>query len=45
MSKDEPSANPTGAAMHYQAFAGAVGLKTQVEGANSPNARPGVTGT
>jgi hypothetical protein len=45
MSKDSDGGNPMGAAAHYQAFATAVGLKTQVEGANSPNARPGVAGT
>lgn len=45
MSKDDDAANPAGAAMHYQAFAAAVGLKVKVEGANSVNARPGVAGT
>ena len=45
MSKDDDAGNPAGAVAHYQAFATAVGLKTQVEGANSPNARPGVSGT
>lgn len=45
MSKDDVSANPLGAMAHYQAFAAAVGLKTQVEGANSPNSRPGVSST
>jgi hypothetical protein len=42
MSKDSDAGNPVGALAHYQAFATAVGLKTQVEGANSPNARAGV---
>jgi hypothetical protein len=44
LSKESPEASSALAAMHYQAFAGAVGLKIQVEGANSPNARPGVRG-
>ncbi|WP_316159652.1 MULTISPECIES: DUF6682 family protein [unclassified Bradyrhizobium] len=45
MSKDSDAGNPIGAVAHYQAFASAVGIKTQVEGANSPNARAGVAGT
>lgn len=45
MSKDDEAGNPAGAIMHFQAFSTAVGLKVQVEGANSPNARPGVAGT
>lgn len=45
MSKDDEAGNPAGSVAHFQAFAVAVGLKTQVEGANSPNARPGVAGT
>jgi hypothetical protein len=44
-SKDSDDGNPVGAVAHYQAFASAVGIKTQVEGANSPNARVGVAGT
>lgn len=45
MSKEDAAANPAGAMMHFQAFAAAMGMKTQVEGANSPNARTKVTGT
>lgn len=45
MSKDDEAGNPAGSLAHYQAFATAVGLKVKVEGANSPNARPGVAGT
>ena len=45
MSKDDEAGNPAGAIMHFQAFSAAVGLKVKVEGANSPNARPGVPGT
>lgn len=39
LSKDDTVANATGATMHYQAFATAIGLKIQVEGSNSPNSR------
>lgn len=38
-SKDELTGNATQASAHYQLFAAAVGLKIQVEGATSPNAR------
>jgi hypothetical protein len=44
-SKDDPSVNMGRASAHYQAFATAVGLKTQVEAANSPNARTGTSST
>lgn len=37
--KDATTGNPALATAHYQAFAGAVGIKIQVEGATSPNAR------
>jgi hypothetical protein len=43
--KDDIAGDASRAQMHYQAFAQALGLKIQVEGANSPNARAKVTGT
>lgn len=38
-SKDETGAQPGRAQSHYQEFANALGIKIQVEGASSPNAR------
>lgn len=43
--KDDMAGDASRAAMHYQAFAAALGVKIQVEGANSPNARAKVAGT
>lgn len=40
-SKDDTAGNAGRATAHYQTFAAAVGLKVQVEGATSPNARRG----
>lgn len=40
-SKDDTGAQPGRASFHYGAFASAVGLKVQVEGASSPNSRRG----
>ncbi|MRX32810.1 DUF6682 family protein [Aminobacter sp. MDW-2] len=37
--KDDEAGNPGRSVAHYQQFATAVGLKIQVEGAHSPNAR------
>jgi len=39
LSKDDLGGDPGRATLHFQAFASAVGLKIQVEGATSPNAR------
>ncbi|GLQ09249.1 hypothetical protein GCM10007913_11810 [Devosia yakushimensis] len=38
-SKDDTAAMPGRASVHYQAFASAIGLKIQVEGASSTNSR------
>lgn len=43
--KDSPEGQSGRAITHYQAFAAAVGMKIQVEGANSPNARTRIAGT
>lgn len=40
-SKDSTGGEAGRATMHYQAFAQAIGIKTQVEAASSPNARRG----
>ncbi|QND60379.1 DUF6682 family protein [Mesorhizobium huakuii] len=39
--KDDLAGGPGRSAMHYQQFATAVGLKIQIEGSTSPNARRG----
>lgn len=39
LSKDDLGGDPGRAMLHFQAFASALGLKIQVEGATSPNAR------
>jgi len=44
-SKDDIAAEVSRSRLHYQAFAAAVGIKVQVEGANSPNARAKVVNT
>jgi uncharacterized protein DUF6682 len=44
-SKDDVGADPGRAAMHMQAFMSALGIKAQVEGAQSPNTRAKVTST
>jgi hypothetical protein len=44
-SKDDPAGNPAGATAHFQAFAAAIGMKTQVEASNSPNANPMAKGS
>lgn len=43
--KDDVAGDASRSRMHYQAFATAVGIKIQVEGANSPNSRAKVTST
>ncbi|MPZ36676.1 MAG: hypothetical protein GEU95_01215 [Rhizobiales bacterium] len=44
-SKDDVGADPGRAQMHYQAFASALGIKLQVEGASSPNSRAKIAST
>jgi hypothetical protein len=43
--KDDVGADPGRAQMHYQAFASALGIKLQVEGASSPNSRAKIAST
>jgi hypothetical protein len=43
--KDDVSADPGRAALHMQAFMNAIGIKAQVESAQSPNARAKVVST
>lgn len=42
-SKDETEGSPGAAVRHYQAFAGAMGLKVKVAHSSNPNANAGVT--
>lgn len=43
LSKDDIAGDPGRSQLHYRAFAEALGIKVQVEGASSPNARARIT--